>query len=141
LIDLRLWWSFPAEGASRDELSRVAQDTFHFDLGDWQQLKFFFYITDVEFETGAHVYARGSHARRPLADQLSPFSSRPVAKVVALRGAEAIEVITSPAGTGFVKDPFGYHTGSAVRRGRRLIFELSFGISRTTRRRDYLHPT
>jgi hypothetical protein len=138
LIDLRLWWSFPAAGASRDELSRVAQDTFHFDLADWQQLKFFFYITDVDAETGAHIYARGSHAGRPLADQLSPFFSRPAAKVAALRGAEAIEVITGPAGTGFVEDPFGLHTGSAVRRGRRLILEVSFGISRTTRRRDYL---
>lgn len=138
LIDLRLWWSFPAAGASRDELSRVAQDTFHFDLGDWQQLKFFFYITDVDAESGAHIYARGSHAGRPLTDQISPFFSRPHAKVAALRGAEAIEVITGPAGTGFVEDPFGLHTGSAVRRGRRLILELSFGISRAMRRRDYI---
>jgi hypothetical protein len=137
LIDLRLWWSFPADGASRGELRRVAQDTFHFDLGDWQQLKFFFYITDVDLETGAHVYARGSHAGRPLGDQLKPFSSRPRSAVAALCGEEAIEAITGPAGTGFVEDPFGYHTGSSVQRGRRLILELAFGISRTTRRRDY----
>jgi hypothetical protein len=138
LIDLRLWWSFPADGASREELSRVAQDTFHFDLADWHQLKFFFYLTDVDAESGAHIYARGSHAGRSLIDQLKPFYSRPYATVAALRGPEAIEVLTGPAGTGFVEDPFGYHTGSAVRRGRRLILELSFGISRTTRRRDYL---
>lgn len=137
LIDLRLWWSFPAAGASRGELSRVAQDTFHFDLADWSQLKFFFYITDVDGETGAHVYARGTHCGRPLRDQLTPFSARREEQVAALRGRDAIEVITGPAGTGFVEDPFGYHTGSAVRRDRRLILELSFGISSTTRRRRY----
>jgi hypothetical protein len=137
LIDLRLWWSFPAAGASRGELSRVAQDTFHFDLADWGQLKFFFYITDVDEETGAHVYARGTHAGRPLRDQLTPFSARREEQVAALRGRHAIQVITGPAGSGFVEDPFGYHTGSAVRRDRRLILELSFGISSTTRRRRY----
>ncbi len=141
LLDLRLWWSFPAEGASQAELASVAQDTFHFDLADWHQLKFFFYITDVDEHSGAHVYARGSHAGRPLADQLNPFSSRTHAKVARLHGPQAIETITGPAGTGFVEDPFGMHTGLGVRRGRRLILELSFGISRTTRRRDYLHPT
>lgn len=139
MLDLRLWWSFPAEGASQAELARVAQDTFHFDLADWHQLKFFFYITDVDELSGAHVYARGSHAGRPLADQLNPFSSRTHAKVARLHGPQAIETITGPAGTGFVEDPFGMHTGLGVRRGRRLILELSFGISRTTRRRDYLH--
>lgn len=138
LIDVRLWWTFPATGASRNELSRVALDTFHFDLADWQQLKFFFYITDVDAESGPHVYARGSHVGRPLADQLKPFYSRPWDMVAALRGPDAIEVITGSAGTGFVEDPFGYHTGSGVQRGRRLILELSFGISRTTGRRDYL---
>jgi hypothetical protein len=44
-------------------------------------------------------------------------------------------VITGP---GFVEDPFGLHTGSAVRRSRRLLLELSFDVSRTTRPRDYL---
>jgi len=138
LIDVRLWWTFPATGASHSQLSRVALDTFHFDLADWQQLKFFFYITDVDMESGSHVYARRSHARRPLADQLKPFYSRSRTAVAALHGAAAIEAITGSAGTGFVEDPFGYHTGTTVQRGRRLILELSFGISRTARRRDYL---
>ncbi len=137
IIDLRLWWSFPAPGARRIDLSRVAQDTFHFDLADWGQAKFFFYLTDVEPETGAHVYVRGSHVNRPLSDQLTLFSARSDADIIRRYGTDAIQMLTGPAGTGFVEDPFGYHTGLAVRRGRRLILEVSFGITNVTRRRRY----
>jgi len=140
ILDVRLWWSFPAVGADARALRRVAQDSFHFDLGDWRQLKAFFYITDVTAESGAHRYALGTHRGRPITDQLSPFSARSEGAVAALRGREAIVTLTGPAGTGFVEDPFGYHTGSSVRCGRRLILEVSFGITATTRRRAYPGP-
>jgi hypothetical protein len=129
VIDVRLLWSFPARGAARPELSRVAQDTFHFDLADWGQLKFFFYITDVDAETGAHVFVRGSHARRPLSHQLTAFVAKSYAEIIATYGREAVQVIDGRAGTGFVEDPFGFHTGAALRRGRRLMLEVSFGIT------------
>ena len=129
VIETRLLWSFPARGAGRSELSRVAQDTFHFDLADWGQLKFFFYITDVDTETGAHVFVRGSQARRPLSHQFTAFVAKSDAEIVAAYGQEAVQVIDGPAGTGFVEDPFGFHTGMALRRGRRLMLEVSFGIT------------
>jgi hypothetical protein len=129
VIDVRLFWSFPARGASHAELSRVAQDTFHFDLGDWAQLKFFFYLTDVDNETGAHVYVRGSHARRPLSHQFTPFSAKTERQIAAAYGADSMLAVVGPAGFGFVEDPFGFHTGSALRRGRRLVLEITFGIT------------
>lgn len=134
LIDLRLWWSFPAPGATRTERSAVAQDAFHFDLGDWHQLKAFLYLTDVGPEEGPHVFVRGSHARRPFLQQFHPFSARAPARLEAAYGAGSFTLLTGPAGTAFLEDPFGFHTGTAVRRGRRLILEVSFGITGATRR-------
>ena len=129
VIDVRLFWSFPARGAGRAELSRVGQDTFHFDLGDWGQLKFFFYLTDVDAETGAHVYVLGSHARRPLSHQFTPFSAKTGAQVAAAYGPDSILPMVGPASFGFVEDPFGLHMGAAVRRDRRLVLEVTYGIT------------
>jgi hypothetical protein len=141
IIDVRLWWSFPAGDASRADLRRVAQDTFHFDLADWGQLKFFFYLTDVDAETGAHVYVRGSHARRPLSCQFTPFSAKRDDQIDALYGPASIQTVLGPAGTGFVEDVFGFHTGLAVRRDRRLVLEMSFGTTGLLRRRAYPAPS
>jgi hypothetical protein len=137
IIATRLWWSFPAAAANQTDLSLASQDSFHFDLDDWKQIKFFFYLTDVDERTGPHIYARGSHARRPLSHQFTLFVGKPDAAIIAAYGAEALETVTGPAGSGFVEDPFGFHTGSVVQRDRRLILEISFGISGVLRRRRF----
>ncbi|MCB4823428.1 phytanoyl-CoA dioxygenase family protein [Roseicella aerolata] len=141
VLDVRLWWSFPSSTRSRAALKLAGQDTFHFDLTDWKQLKFFFYLTDVGPDSGPHRFVRGSHARRPLLHQLSPFSSKTDAEILSAYGPEAIQTLTGPAGFGFGEDPFGFHTGALVREGRRLCLEVSFGITGMLRRRDYGGPT
>ena len=35
------------------------------------------------------------------------------------------------AGTGFVEDPYGFHTGTAVTGASRLILEIEYGVSLT----------
>lgn len=137
VIATRLWWSFRSGSASPADLSLASQDAFHFDLDDWRQLKFFFYLTDVDKHAGPHVYARGSHARRPLSHQFTLFKGKPDAEIIATYGADAIETVTGTAGSGFVEDPFGYHTGSAVQQNPRLVLEVSFGISGVLRRRPF----
>lgn len=140
ILDVRLWWSFPSTSRDRAALKLAGQDTFHFDLTDWKQLKFFFYLTDVGPQSGAHHFVRGSHARRPLSHQLSPFTSKTHAEILDAYGPGAIQVLTGPAGYGFAEDPFGFHTGALVTEGRRLCLEVSFGITGLLRRRDYGSP-
>jgi hypothetical protein len=36
-----------------------------------------------------------------------------------------------PAGTGFVEDPYGFHTGTSVTGAARLILEIEYGVART----------
>ncbi len=133
LIDVRLWWSFASQAPSRTDLSLAAQESFHFDLADWHQLKFFFYITDVDERRGPHRYVRGSHTRRPLRHHFSLFSAKTDQQIISAYGSGAVQTVTGAAGTGFVEDPFGFHTGTLVTEGRRLMLEISFGITDVVR--------
>jgi hypothetical protein len=130
---VRLLWSFPSQAPSRADLSLAAQDSFHFDLADWHQVKFFFYLTDVDERRGPHLYVLGSHAHRPLTHHFPIFSAKTEQQIIGAYGRKAVQMITGLAGTGFVEDPFGYHTGTLVREGRRLILEISFGITGVVR--------
>jgi hypothetical protein len=136
----RLWWSFRADDATATTRSVHAQDCFHFDLDDWRAVKFFFYITNVGPENGPHLYVRGSHRNRSMLDQLSPFKSRSDRHVVAKYGRDNLIVVRGPAGTGFVEDPFGFHTGTSVTGAGRLILEVEYGVSRTPLAGPYYMP-
>ena len=127
----RLWWSFRADRASATMRSVYAQDSFHFDLDGWRAVKFFFYMTDVGPENGPHLYVRKSHRNRAWLDQFSPFKSRSTRHITAKYGRDSLAVIHGPAGTGFVEDPYGFHTGTSVTGAARLILEIEYGVART----------
>jgi hypothetical protein len=57
----RLWWSH-ADAPAYD-LKRAGQ-AFHYDIDDYKGLRFFFYLTNVDETSGAHVIVRGSHKNR-----------------------------------------------------------------------------
>jgi hypothetical protein len=126
----RLWWSFPSDRASGVMRAQHSQDLFHFDLDDWRAVKFFFYITDVGPENGPHIYVRKSHRHRAVFDQFSPFKSRSSRHIKAKYGKDSLAVMLGPAGTGFVEDPYGFHTGTAVKGTARLILEIEYGVAR-----------
>jgi len=140
VVTTRLWWSFPTKGATDSDLRLASQDKFHFDLDDWRMLKFFFYLTPVDAESGPHVYLRGSHARRTIRHQTTLFVGRPAADVTRAYGAENVATLLGPAGFGFVEDPFGFHMGSLATRSPRLAMELGFGVSPPSRRRFHGEP-
>jgi len=58
IIDLiSMWWS---TSISQKASSEVAQ-LYHFDMERIKFLKFFFYLTDVDTNTGPHCYIKGSN--------------------------------------------------------------------------------
>lgn len=126
----RLWWNFRADHATAEMRAVHSQNSFHFDLDDWRAVKFFFYMTDVGDENGPHIYVRKSHRIRTMRDQLSPFKSRTSHYLVSRYGRDNFAVMRGPAGAGFVEDPYGFHTGTAVRGAARLMLEFEYGVSR-----------
>jgi hypothetical protein len=73
--------------------------------------------------------------------QFSLFSAKTDAEILQTYGSNAVETLTGNAGSGFAEDPFGFHTGRSVQQGRRLMLEISFGISGRQRRRDFEQVT
>ena len=140
LITTRIWWSFPTKAASQADMSLASQDKYHFDLDDWRMLKFFFYLTPVDEESGPHVYVRGSHKRRILKHQLTLLVGHPADEVLGVYGDDSAVTLTGDAGLGFVEDPFGFHMGTVARRSPRLMMEVGFGVSRPSRRRFHGEP-
>jgi len=124
-IGTHMWWSF-VEEHSRDNLDTYAQ-LFHYDLDDYAFLKFFFYLTDVDEDSGPHVFVLGSHVGRPLRHrlQLRRFSDEDVAGQY---GAERIHVICGEAGSGFAEDTYGLHKGIRPHHKPRLLFQVEFGL-------------
>jgi hypothetical protein len=126
----RLWWSFQADHAAPAMRALHSQDNFHFDLDNWRAVKFFFYMTGVGPENGPHIYVRKSHRNRPIGTQFSPFRSQSSRDINAKYGRGNLAVMHGPAGTGFVEDPYGFHTGTAVTGASRLMLEIQYGVSR-----------
>ena len=129
LSSTRIWWTFPTKRASEAEKRLASQDEYHFDLLDWRMLKFFFHLKPVDEGGGPHVYVRGSHRRRALRHQITPFVGHPVEEVLKVYGADKAMTLLGDAGFGFVEDPFGFHKASVAERTPRLMMEIAFGVS------------
>ncbi|HMF77370.1 MAG TPA: hypothetical protein VK604_17060 [Bryobacteraceae bacterium] len=125
----RVWWTFPTMLASAAEKRLASQDEYHFDLLDWRMVKFFFHLKPVDEGSGPHVYVRGSHKRRALRHQLTPFIGHPVDDVLRVYGADKPVTLLGDAGFGFVEDPFGFHRATIAELTPRLMMEIAFGVS------------
>jgi hypothetical protein len=134
-ISTRLWWSFPTQGVSEEDLSHASQGKMHFDLDDWRTVKFFFYITSVGPADGPHVYIRHSHRQRRLRHQLTLVVGHETTKVVEAYGQTNVTTLTGEAGFGFAEDSFGFHMGQVPRAAPRLMLEIGFGVSAAPSRR------
>jgi hypothetical protein len=124
------WWSYPtsshAEGAQ----------FFHQDRADFNSLNLFTYLTDVNEESGAHVFCKCSHRLdflESVAKDLPSDTDREAfwEWLEALRKSDSdvarffpSTVIKGPAGTSFFEDTNGYHKAMVPTKDRRLVFSV-----------------
>ena len=140
VISTRLWWSFPTEAVSDAALNQASQDRLHFDLDDWLTLKFFFYLTDVDADSGPFAYLKGSHRNHERRHQWTLVCGHPNNDVLSAYGEANLHVALGAAGTGIMVDPFGFHMGLRPKHTTRLMLEIGFGVSTALRRRFYGAP-
>lgn len=128
-IASELWWSFPVEGTSMEQLK--AAQVFHYDLDDYRFIKFFFYLTDVDLNSGPHILIKGSHKNKKLFHQILGVrcASKPDEEIVNCYGAENLIAITGPAGLGFAEDATCFHKGMIPTQGKRLLLQIEFAIN------------
>lgn len=128
LDTVNLWWS----AIYGTEPGSSAAQLFHFDMDRIKWLKFFFYLTDVDENSGPHVYVKGSHrSGHPAASSLLAhgYVRLPDKDVVEAYGRENVVEITGSRGTIVAVDTRGFHKGKVPITGHRLVLELEYSNS------------
>lgn len=123
-LSTHMWWSYANEVAEADRNLYAQQ--YHFDLDDYRFMKFFFYLTDVDEESGPHVYMRGTHHAKKLKD-LFPIRRFTDEEIHAQWGKDKETRVYGKAGSGFIVDTFGIHKGQPPRKKDRLVIEFEWG--------------
>jgi len=126
-----LFWSFPLEPHQRPTGRRQGTLTFHFDVDDYQAVRMFLYLTDVDEFTGPHVRVPRSHLHKRFWHRVSPFRSRSDEVIAEVYGQDAIDTVTGPGGTGFLEDAFCFHKAALPVTAPRLIMITHYAV------RDY----
>ena len=118
-----MWWSTTY---SHQVCSKSAQ-LYHFDMPQIKFLKIFAYLTDVDENTGPHRFVRGSHRRNPAA--LLEDRRYRDEEILAHYPPDRIATMTGSTGTIFAEDTRGFHKGTPVHQGHRLVLQLKYATS------------
>jgi hypothetical protein len=127
LQSTKMWWSFAVESSEQDRHN--AAQMYHTDLDDYRFLKFFFYLTDVDENSGPHAIVRGTHKYKKFTHLIMRRFSD--SEIIDEYGAGNIRTICGAAGYGFIEDARCLHKGSPPHTKDRLLFQVEFGL------RDY----
>ncbi|MGC4079554.1 MAG: hypothetical protein QM702_21435 [Rubrivivax sp.] len=123
-LSTHMWWSYANDVGDSDRNAYAQQ--YHFDLDDYRFMKFFFYLTDVDEESGPHTYMRGTHHAKKLKD-LFPMRRFTDDEVHAQWGRDRGTKVYGSAGSGFIVDTFGIRKGTPPRKRNRLVLEFEWG--------------
>ena len=128
IMDLvAMWWH--TTFSSRPD--KEAAQWFHFDMDRLKWVKFFFYITDVDSNTGPHTFIAQSHRSLGIPYRLR---SKGYARLTDEEVSDSFEKhqykeFVGKRGTLIVEDTRGLHKGKHCLTGDRLLFQLEFTSS------------
>lgn len=118
MSNVSMWWSLP--GHAKAEHAEL----FHRDVDDWLFIKLFIYVTDVDEESGPHVFVRGSHRSAKLA-KIARYTDEEVAQTF---GSDNVLCLTANAGTSFLENTYGMHKGQLPKSRRRLLLQAQYSL-------------
>jgi hypothetical protein len=122
LIGTRVFWSYPPPMVGC-EAATLPDYGFHYDIDDFKFVKLFFYLTNVDEDSGPHTIIAGTHVGKSWSEKLHRRIDD--ARALALYG-ERIRTLTGRRGEGFFEDTFCYHKGALPRKPRLMLeFEWS----------------
>jgi hypothetical protein len=120
LSSVTLWVDAPAD-------KKFGAHQYHYDNDGPGFLKFFFYLTDVEPDTGAHCFIKGTHGhRKPEPFRISQLYGDQV--LHDFYGQDREIMFTAPKGTIIAEDTAGFHRGSTLQRGYRLLMQFQYSV-------------
>ncbi|MAU40395.1 MAG: hypothetical protein CMF31_02125 [Kordiimonas sp.] len=97
---------------------------FHYDIDAYEMLKVFFYLTEVDTESGPHVLIEATH-REGTAYKF--FNRRLSDEQAADRYGDRVKSMMGRKGEGFFEDTFAYHKGQYPKRAR-VILQLEYVV-------------
>lgn len=118
LSSVGLRWSFP----SRSPVSDVQR--FHRDPDDWRFVKLFVYLTDVDENSGPHIYVQGSH-RSDLRVRARPYD---LSYIERKYGPDSARMMLGQKGTAFMADTMGIHMGKPPVERPRLMLIAQYSL-------------
>ena len=121
LDSIQAWWSVPG-----NEVAEEAEN-FHRDNDAIKFLKLFIYATDVDDNSGPHVYVPGSHVGNDLIERRR-YSDDEVYEKFSSNG---ILRLCGNAGDAFIEDTYGLHKGQLPVSGYRLLIQFRYSVLET----------
>jgi hypothetical protein len=121
--EVAFWWTTTKKAEDADLNAQL----FHQDRDRLSFLKFFMYLTDVDANTGPHVYVRGSHRNIPWSLRADGRRSDEAVRDAGLW--DNVTELTGPAGTIMAVDTIGLHKGKTPITSDRLALENEFATS------------
>lgn len=121
LMTTQFWYTFPNK-----EMSEHHNFSCHIDLDDVKFLKLFFYLDDVNESTGPHIILAKTISGY---NTLKFFNRQLPEKYIKDNFKNEYTIMTALKGQGFFEDTYAYHGGTAVAQGRRLLFQIEYGVS------------
>lgn len=119
------WFSFPV-GRSSSE----AATEFHFDLDRTKWVKVFYFLTDVDERTGAHLFIPGSQSDGAIPSDIlrkgySRLADEEVARAFPKNSWASMQ---GAAGTILLEDTRGLHKGMPLLEGHRLVLQFQYSV-------------
>jgi hypothetical protein len=118
ISNLQIWWTFPGHKEAEQA------ENFHRDVDDWKFVKLFIYLTDVDENSGPHVYVQKScktHRNLPIKRYTDD-------EVIHYFGEDNILKMLAKKGEGFFEDTFGFHKGLLANTNKRLLLQVQYSI-------------
>ena len=101
---------------------------FHQDYDDFSFVKIFIYLTDVTEDNGPHRYIKSSLNDLKVPENYKP-STRLTDKFISENYKDQVIEFLGEKGTILIEDTHGFHSGSEVKKGKRIILQLQYGVS------------
>ena len=120
LTSVTLWIDAPADKV-------LDAHRYHYDNDGPGFLKFFFYLTDVDVDTGAHCFMKRTHShRKPPPFRLAKLYNDE--ELHAHYGRDTEIMFAAPRGTIIAEDTAGFHRGSTTLSAHRLLMQFQYSV-------------
>ena len=119
ISNVNAWWSFG------DKKRAEEAQNFHRDVDDYKFCKLFVYLTDVNEDSGPHVYVKGS-SKFPGLKKIRRYSDD---EIIEAFGKENIIELIRPKGSCFIVDTYGFHKGLLPKTGKRLLLQFQYSLN------------